>query len=115
MKLTEQDAAAVDAALNAADFAGRYVPADATDAVGLPARVAKVDAMLKLLDALPTQDPPADLVMRTVGRVDEARRHATMGDPAVLLPSIAPAAGEGFRSATGEGLRLSPARDDGSA
>ena len=111
MKLTEQDAAAVDAALNAADFAGRFVPADADGGSGLAARVAKVDAMLKLLDCLPAAEPPADLVQRTLGRVEQARRGTA--DPAVSLP--APGAREPFRPAAGDGLRLSPARDDGTA
>ena len=109
MKLTEQDAAAVDAALNAADFAGRFVPPDGSE--GLAGRVAKVDAMLKLLDHLPAGDPPADLVQKTLGRVDQARRGTA--DPAVSLP--APGAREPFRPAAGDGLRLSPGRDDGAA
>lgn len=57
----------------------------ATNNDNLAGRVGQVDAMLRLLDFLPAEEPPADLVQRTLRRVEELRgtqrasRHASLG------------------------------------
>ncbi len=57
----------------------------ATNNDNFAGRVEQVDAMLRLLDYLPAEEPPADLVRRTLRRVEEMRgaepqpRHASLG------------------------------------
>lgn len=48
----------------------------ATSNDNLAQRVEQVDSMLKLLDYLPADEPPADLVHRTLRRVEEVRSAA---------------------------------------
>lgn len=48
-----------------------------------PAEVGRVEAVLRVLDMMPAEEPPADLLARTIRRVDaESAQH----DPSVLRP-----------------------------
>lgn len=119
MKLNENDARAVDMLLNglpvgsAAGVAdrrdgtstGAAGAAGATSAVNamsddLANRVTKVDDMLRLLDYLPADEPPANLVQKTLRRIEESRSVA----------DAHPAVGAGARPGTtiGQGLHRSP-------
>lgn len=57
----------------------------ATNNDNLADRVGQVDTLLRLLDHLPAEEPPADLVQRTLRRVEEIRgsdtrtRHTGVG------------------------------------
>ena len=111
MTLTEQDAQAVDALLDpyaGADGAGGFV---AATPVTLGAHVARVDALLKLLDHWRDEDEPSDLVRRTMGRLGQDGA----GDAAAIGVSL-PEAFEPGVAATGESLHLkpSPAGEEGS-
>lgn len=75
--------------------------AGATSAVSamsddLAKRVTHVDDMLRLLDYLPTEEPPASLVQRTIQRIEEARLQARIpahGGLGAGAPPARPAAG----------------------
>jgi hypothetical protein len=56
----------------------------ATNNDNLAGRVGQVDAMLRLLEYLPVEEPPADLVRRTLLRVEEMRGTEPQPRPASL-------------------------------
>ena len=99
MNLSDKDARAVDAALD---------PTTVTpfgDAGELAGRVARVDAMLKLLDHMPADEPADDLVSRTMARVTAIRGESAR--PTILAPAVA--ATRPRTPAVGESLQMSPA------
>jgi hypothetical protein len=71
MPLNDKDARAVDWIMSQQSDAGG--DSSATAGVGidpsLGARVEQVESILKLLDLLPEEPPPADLVRRTLARI----------------------------------------------
>ncbi len=87
-RLRDEDRQAVDLLLDrAASSAGNgngnghsgFTPVSRTG----PEQVGRVEAVLRVLDMMPADEPPADLVARTVRRVEaEAAKH----DPAALRP-----------------------------
>jgi hypothetical protein len=89
-RLRDEDRLAVDLLLDrAASSAGNstgngnghsgFTPVNRTG----PEQVGRVEAVLRVLDMMPADEPPADLVARTVRRVEsESARH----DPAALRP-----------------------------
>jgi hypothetical protein len=68
-------------------------------------RVTHVDDLLKLLDYLPADEPPATLVQRTMQRIDETRVQGRITPAGAHLGAPPPARpGAGF----GSGLARSP-------
>ena len=86
-RLRDEDRLAVDLLLDrAASGNGRtgFTPVNA----GAQGQLAKVQSVLKVLDMLPADEPPADLVARTLRRLDAESAH----DPSALrLPQPAAA------------------------
>ncbi len=118
MKLNENDARAVDMLLDGLPVGsagtadrrdgtptGAAGAAGATSAVNamsddLANRITKVDDMLRLLDYLPADEPPANLVQKTLRRIEESRGVAESH----------PAVGAGARpgATISQGLHRSP-------
>ena len=87
-RLRDEDRLAVDLLLDrAASSAGNghgngHSGFTSGNGVG-PQQIARVEAMLRVLDMMPADEPAADLVTRTIRRVEaESARH----DPAALRP-----------------------------
>jgi hypothetical protein len=87
-RLRDEDRLAVDLLLDrAASSAGNgngnaHSSFTSSSGVG-PQQLGRVEAVLRVLDLMPAEEPPADLVARTVRRVEaESAQH----DPAALRP-----------------------------
>lgn len=98
MKLTDEDARAVDFILDAdpvpATSAGvqmaRAATAQVTDE--LRSRVEAVRKLLSALDHLPTEEPPADLVSRTLSLIQKSVGASAMPPPSLRPDAEAPPA-----------------------
>jgi cytochrome c-type biogenesis protein CcmH/NrfG len=85
--LGQEDRRAVDllldrAAALAGNGNGHSLYASTDQAMGK--RIAGAQRLLKLLELMPSVDPPQDLVNRTLRRIDRAAAH-----PAVMRPQVA--------------------------
>lgn len=69
-RLDNEDRQAVDLVLDRPD--GGEAEAFGNSAAVSPQRVQSVEKILSLLQQMPAQDPPADLVAKTLKRVDQA-------------------------------------------
>jgi len=82
MPLNDKDARAVDWIMSQQSGAGG--DSSATAGVGvdpsLGARIEQVESIFRLLDLLPAEQPPADLVRRTMARVLGASAAKTQPD-----------------------------------
>ena len=74
-RLTQDDRQAVDLLLDRTAAAGTGTALFASAAPASGDRVARVQKLLHLLDALPQPEPSHDLVARTLRYIDEAERH----------------------------------------
>lgn len=72
--LSHEDRQAVDLLLDRSATAGTGAPVFASAAPGMGERVARVQKLLHLLDAMPQVEPPKDLVGRTLRFIDEAEQ-----------------------------------------
>lgn len=85
-KLSAEDRQAIDLLLERPDGHGDTPIVDqlfAKPARGhLEGRLEKVERILELLDAMPTAEPPRDLVSSTLRRIEEA----TLAEPAAFNP-----------------------------
>jgi hypothetical protein len=85
-RLRDEDRLAVDLLLDrAASSAGNgngnaHSSFTSSSGVG-PQQLGRVEAVLRVLDLMPAEEPPADLVARTVRRVEE---ESAQHDPAAL-------------------------------
>ena len=73
-RLSQEDRQAVDLLLDRSPTAGTGAPVFAS-APGSGERVARVQKLLHLLDAMPQVEPPKNLVGRTLRFIDEAAQH----------------------------------------
>src|SRR5436309_2757160 len=81
VRLDEEDRRAVDLLLERASGIGDTPPVEQLFsppvAPGFERRLDAAEAILSILDHLPADEPPADLVVRTMERIHQAETHDT--------------------------------------
>jgi len=96
VSLDDEDRRAVDLLLERANEIGDIPPVEqlfhAPVAVGFERRLDAAEAFLGLLDNMPAEDPPDDLVSRTLERVRAADSHeqAELAQARPVVPSQRP-------------------------
>ena len=88
LRLGDEDGRAVDLLLDKTATAGQTMYAVPGND-GFDKRVNSVAGLLRLLDAMPATEPPADLTLRTLERIEQrgwSTTHAPTGAAAPLQP-----------------------------
>lgn len=75
MRLTNDDRCAVDLILERSSESHSQGCFSRAPSATLEERLGRVEKILHILDSLPAEDPPADLVSRTVDRCEHAVEH----------------------------------------
>jgi hypothetical protein len=90
-KLKDEDRRALDLLLDRSPTAaGRSAPVFAAADAGVRDRLPRVQKVLHLLDALPADEPPKDLVARTMEFIENPIRQRRIGRGARdLMPVVA--------------------------
>jgi hypothetical protein len=83
-RLRDEDRLAVDLLLDRAAASSAGGAGFTQVHGGASEQVAKVQALLQVLDLMPADEPPTDLLARTMRRVEDA---AAAHDPSVLRPA----------------------------
>jgi hypothetical protein len=90
MKLLESDGHAVDLYLDRGQSSAvrEGGPGYAASSGQVSQRVRQVETLLNLLDELPVEEPPSDLLARTLERIEEISPHglAAPGAPGLIDP-----------------------------
>jgi len=90
-KLTADDGRMVDMLLNGESDGGANPPLSQVFSNPQPdifeQRLDAVEKVLSLLDYMPASDPPANLISRTLDRIDEAGAHSQRVVPDVSRPA----------------------------
>jgi len=74
-KLSQEDRQAINLILDRSNAAATSGPLYAAADESMRKRVPKIQKVLQLLDALPTEEPPTDLVARTMKFIEQAPAH----------------------------------------
>ncbi len=75
-RLGDEDGRAVDLLLDKTANAGQTSMYAVPGYHGFEKRVHSVSGLLRLLDAMPATEPPADLMVRTMQRIEQRGHHA---------------------------------------
>ena len=89
-RLGDEDGRAVDLLLDKTANAGQTTMYAVAGNHGFEKRVNSVSGLLRLLDEMPAADPPADLTLRTLQRIEERgyRAPAAGASPPPLHPGV---------------------------
>jgi len=89
-KLKDEDRRALDLLLDRSPTAaGRTAPVFAAADAAVRERLPRVQKVLHLLDALPAEEPPKDLVARTMEFIENPMRQRRVGRGARELAQVA--------------------------